>query len=108
MAIQVGIPQAAMNSLIDLVDNVAEVKPGWEVVIVAHKDGLYGGPNLVDEEAGETKESAGTEADTEETEETAESSLAGLRAKVYWFSSRERLKEGFFLDGDNIVYADGK
>lgn len=30
MAIQVGIPQAAMNSLIDLVDNVAEVKPGWE------------------------------------------------------------------------------
>ena len=51
MAIQVGIPQAAMNSLIDLVDNVAEVKPGWEVVIVAHKDGLYGGPNLVDEEA---------------------------------------------------------
>ena len=40
MAIQVGIPQAAMNSLIDLVDNVAEVKPGWEVVIVAHKDGL--------------------------------------------------------------------
>ena len=51
MAIQVGIPQAAMNSLIDLVDNVAEVKPGWEVVIVAHKDGLYGGPNQVDEEA---------------------------------------------------------
>ena len=51
MSIQVGIPQAAMNSLIDLVDNVAEVKPGMEVVIVAHKDGLYGGDNLVDEEA---------------------------------------------------------
>lgn len=51
MAIQVGIPQAAMTSLIDLVDNVAEVKPGMEVVVVAHKDGLYGGPNLVDEEA---------------------------------------------------------
>ena len=50
MSIQVGIPQAAMNSLIDLVDNVAEVKPGMEVVIVAHKDGLYGGDNLVDEE----------------------------------------------------------
>lgn len=27
--------------------------------------------------------------------------------QVFWFSSRERLKEGFFLDGDNIVYADG-
>ena len=40
MAIQVGIPQAAMNSLIDLVDNVAEVKPGWEVVIVAHKENI--------------------------------------------------------------------
>ena len=51
MAIQVGIPKAAMNSLIDLVDNCAEVKPGMEVVIVAHKDGLYGGANLVDEEA---------------------------------------------------------
>ncbi len=51
MSIQVGIPQAAMNSLIDLVDNVAEVKPGMEVVVVAHKDGLYGGDNLVDEEA---------------------------------------------------------
>lgn len=51
MAIQVGIPRAAMNSLIDLVDNVAEVKPGMEVCVVAHKDGLYGGDNLVDEEA---------------------------------------------------------
>ena len=51
MALQVGIPQAAMNSLIDLVDNVAEVKPGMEVVVVAHKDGLYGGDNQVDEEA---------------------------------------------------------
>ncbi len=72
------------------------------------------GNDLVDEEATdteearETKESASTEADAEEAEETVESSLPGLRAKVYWFSSRERLKEGFFLDGDNIVYADGK
>jgi hypothetical protein len=51
MAIQVGIPQAAMVSLIDLVDNCAEVKPGMEVLILAHKDGLYGGDDLIDEEA---------------------------------------------------------
>ena len=34
-----------------MVDNCAEVKPGMDVLIVAHKDGLYGGDNLVDEEA---------------------------------------------------------
>lgn len=51
MAIQVGIPREAMISLIDLVDHCAEVKPGMEVLIVAHKDGLYGGDNLIDEEA---------------------------------------------------------
>ncbi|HHU22529.1 MAG TPA: hypothetical protein GXZ52_03810 [Clostridiales bacterium] len=51
MAIQVGIPQAAMISLTDMVDNCAEIKPGMEALILAHKDGLYGGINLVDEEA---------------------------------------------------------
>jgi hypothetical protein len=51
MAIQVGIPQAAMISLADMVDNCAEIKPGMEVLILAHKDGLYGGVNLIDEEA---------------------------------------------------------
>ena len=51
MSIQVGIPREAMISLIDLVDHCAEVKPGMEVLIVAHKDGLYGGDNLIDEEA---------------------------------------------------------
>ncbi len=51
MAIQVGIPREAMISLTDLIDNCAEVKPGMEVLIVAHKDGLYGGDNQVDEEA---------------------------------------------------------
>ncbi|MCL1896218.1 MAG: hypothetical protein FWG03_06720 [Clostridiales bacterium] len=51
MAIQVGIPQEAMIALTDLVDNCAEIKPGMDVLILAHKDGLYGGDNLVDEEA---------------------------------------------------------
>lgn len=51
MAIQVGIPREAMISLTDMVDNCAQIKPGMEVLILAHKDGLYGGVNLVDEEA---------------------------------------------------------
>ncbi len=42
-----------------------------------------------------------------QAESETEDPISGLRARVYWFSSRERLKEGFFLDGDNIVYADG-
>lgn len=56
--------------------------------------------------AREAAENENTAAQAEAAENT-EDSLPGLRAKVYWFSSRERLKEGFFLDGDNIVYADG-
>lgn len=51
MAMQVGIPQAAMVALTDMVDHCAEIKPGMEVLILAYKDGLYGGDNLVDEEA---------------------------------------------------------
>jgi hypothetical protein len=51
MAPVCGIPEAAMVSLTDLVDNCARIQPGMEVVILAHKDGLYGGVNLVDEEA---------------------------------------------------------
>ena len=51
MAINVGIPEAAMNTLTDMVDNLAEIKPGMEVLILAHKDGLCGGINLVDEDA---------------------------------------------------------
>jgi len=51
VAVQVGIPQAAMVSLTDMVDKCAEIKPGMEVLILAHKDGLFGGDNLIDEEA---------------------------------------------------------
>ena len=67
MAIQVGIPEAAMITLTDLVDSCAGadnyagannpklkeplIAPGKEVLIVAHKDGIYGGENLIDEEA---------------------------------------------------------
>lgn len=43
-----GIPKAAMNSLIQLVDHNAQVKPGMEVLIGAHIDGAWGSENLVD------------------------------------------------------------
>ena len=32
----------------DFLDNCAEVKPGHEVVLAAHIDGMYGGDNLID------------------------------------------------------------
>ena len=51
MSHQSGIPKAALNSLIQMVDYDAQVKPGMEVLILAHIDGLYGSDNLVDEQA---------------------------------------------------------
>ena len=51
MSHQSGIPKLALNSLIQMVDFDAQVKPGMEVVILAHIDGLYGSDNLVDEQA---------------------------------------------------------
>jgi len=51
MSHQLGIPKAALNSLIQMVDYDAQIKPGMEVVILAHTDGLYGSDNLVDEQA---------------------------------------------------------
>lgn len=52
MAGLMGIPKAAQISLNDLIDNCAEIKPGMEVLLLAHRDGLAGtGPNIVDEEA---------------------------------------------------------
>ena len=51
MSHQLGIPKAALNSLIQMVDYDAQVKPGMEVVILAHTDGLYGSDNWVDEQA---------------------------------------------------------
>jgi hypothetical protein len=45
---QLGIPKAALDALIQLVDYDAQVKPGMEVLIGAHLDGAYGSENLVD------------------------------------------------------------
>lgn len=52
MAIQNGIPQAAWNFLSDMVDNCVGMNDSCkEVLILAHKDGVYGGDNCIDEEA---------------------------------------------------------
>lgn len=45
------IPKQAAVTLNDMLDTCGEVKPGEHVLILANVDGLYGGPNLVDEQA---------------------------------------------------------
>ena len=51
MGIQSGIPKGAVIAINDLLDNCAKIQPGQEVLLLAHIDGLYGGDNLVDQEA---------------------------------------------------------
>jgi hypothetical protein len=46
-----GIPKGAAIAINDLLEHCARVRPGQEVVLLAHVDGLYGGDNLVDQEA---------------------------------------------------------
>ncbi len=48
---QIAIPERAMIALCDMVDNCARIKPGMEVVIIAQRNGLCGGVDLVDEDA---------------------------------------------------------
>lgn len=45
------IAERAAISIADMLDNCAQVQPGQHVLIVAAVDGLYGGRNLVDEQA---------------------------------------------------------
>jgi hypothetical protein len=51
MAMSQGIPRGAASAINDLLDNVAQIEPGQEVLLVAYLDGLHGGDNLVDETA---------------------------------------------------------
>lgn len=46
-----GIPTAAVVSISDMLDKCAKIKPGQEVLLLAHIDGLYGSDNMVDEQA---------------------------------------------------------
>lgn len=48
MAPKLGMPRGVAIALSDLLDNVAQVRPGQEVLTLAHLDGLYGGDNMVD------------------------------------------------------------
>lgn len=51
MTTQQGIPKGAAVAINDLLDHCAKIQAGQEVLLLAHVDGLYGGDNLVDEEA---------------------------------------------------------
>ena len=79
MASRVGIPHEAMTALTDMIDNCAKVEPGMDVLILAHKDGLYGGDNLVDEEA------------IDWTASVIQS--RGARASILWIDDPQRVHE---------------
>jgi hypothetical protein len=46
-----GIPLGAAVAIDDMLDHCAQIRAGQEVLILAQTDGLYGGDNLVDEQA---------------------------------------------------------
>ena len=48
---QLEIPKGAIVAINDLLDRCAKIQPGQKVLLLAHIDGLYGGDNLVDQEA---------------------------------------------------------
>jgi hypothetical protein len=45
------VPRAAQIAISDLLDYALRVRNGHKVLLVAHEDGLYGGDNLVDQDA---------------------------------------------------------
>jgi len=47
----VGITRGATQAISDMLDTCCQIKPGDEVVVASHIDGLYGGDNLVDTQA---------------------------------------------------------
>jgi hypothetical protein len=51
MSINIGIPAGAAIAIDDMLLNCARIQPGQEVLLLAHIDGLYGGDNMVDEQA---------------------------------------------------------
>lgn len=46
-----GMPLGAAVAIDDMLDKCARIEAGQEVLILAHVDGLYGGDNLVDQDA---------------------------------------------------------
>lgn len=51
MSSQLGIPKGAAIAINDLLDHCAKIQAEQEVLLLAQIDGLYGGDNLVDQEA---------------------------------------------------------
>ncbi len=51
MSTSSAIPRDAAIAINDLLEHGAKIQPGQEVLLLAHIDGLYGGDNLVEEEA---------------------------------------------------------
>ena len=51
MGAAAGIPKVAAIAINDFLDNCVRVEAGQEILILAHVDGLYGGDNVVDEDA---------------------------------------------------------
>ena len=51
MSAAAGIPKVAAIAINDFLDNCVRVEAGQEILILAHVDGLYGGDNVVDEDA---------------------------------------------------------
>ena len=51
MATMQGIPRGAAIGINDMLDKCAQIREGQEVLVLAQIDGLYGGDNLVDEQA---------------------------------------------------------
>ena len=46
-----GIPKVAAIAVNDFLDNCVRVEAGQEILLLAHVDGLYGGDNVVDQDA---------------------------------------------------------
>lgn len=51
MTTALGIPKGASLAIDDMLDNCARIQAGQEVLILAYIDGLFGGDNLVDQQA---------------------------------------------------------
>jgi hypothetical protein len=82
LTIASAIPEAAAVAIGDMLDECAGIRPGQEVLILAYRDGLHGGDNLVDEDAIAWIE-AGVEA-------------RGANASVLWANERSRAHEWRF------------
>lgn len=69
-----GIPEGAAVAINDMLDHCARIQAGQEVLLLAHRDGLYGGDNFVDETALSWIETA--------------VQLRGAKASVLWIDEK--------------------